>query len=101
VVTPEEFEQSYGHWEASLDDGSFEELFHALEEAVGCLETGNLSLERSVRCYEMAARLAERCDQLLADAELRVSRLDETVTRIGRAVDESDLDDDDAEAFGR
>lgn len=96
MVTPEEFEQSYGRWEASLDDGSFEEIFQALEEAVGCLEAGHLSLERSIRCYEIAARLAERCDQLLSDAQLRVSRLDEAVAvaQTGRRADRLDLDDE-------
>ncbi|HET8524461.1 MAG TPA: exodeoxyribonuclease VII small subunit [Thermomicrobiales bacterium] len=95
MITPEEFEQSYGRWEASLDDGSFEEIFQALEEAVGCLESGHLSLERSIRCYEIAARLAGRCDHLLTDAELRVSRLDEAVAGTGRGIGHPGENDDD------
>ncbi|HET7093709.1 MAG TPA: exodeoxyribonuclease VII small subunit, partial [Thermomicrobiales bacterium] len=68
-----------------------EETYAALECAVAQLEQGGLTLADSVACYEAGIRLAERCEQFLADAELRVSRLEEAVARY--TVDgESDLD---------
>jgi exodeoxyribonuclease VII small subunit len=84
------FDEDYGRWEAALTDGDFEEVFQALEEAVACLESGHLSLERSLSCFELGAQLAARCDQMLANAELRISRLDATLARIGRARDHFD-----------
>ncbi len=56
---------------------SFEEAFHLLDEAVRRLEAGELALEEALKVYELGARLAQRCDELLAAAELRVRQLDE------------------------
>jgi len=83
-------------WEAALASGDFEDAFTALEESVACLESGRLSLEGSLRCFELGAQLAERCDRMLAEAELRVSRLDDVLARIGRP---SELFDDDVDGF--
>jgi exodeoxyribonuclease VII small subunit len=78
-----EFDDAYALWESALANGSFEDAFQALEEAAACLEQGNLTLERSIRCYEIGARLAAHCDALLADAELRITRLDEMLDQVG------------------
>jgi exodeoxyribonuclease VII small subunit len=53
----------------------FEALYKQLEEAVAKLEQGNLSLEESLSLYEAGTALAKRCQELLQDAELRVTRL--------------------------
>jgi exodeoxyribonuclease VII small subunit len=71
-----EHRDDFVHWQNTLEAGSFEEVFQALVEAVACLESGNLPLEDAIQCYELGARLAERCTRILAEAELRVSRLD-------------------------
>jgi exodeoxyribonuclease VII small subunit len=63
-------------WSEALENGTFEEVYEALGEAVACLETGNLPLEEAIQCYEFGARLADRCGKILAEAELRVSQLD-------------------------
>lgn len=94
----EDFDQTYPHWEEALAGGSFEEVLAALEGAVSCLESGRLTLERSLRCFEVGARLAERADQMLADAELRVSRLDGVLNHLGDADDLFTDDDDDFDA---
>ena len=76
-------------WRAALDGGIFEETFRALEEVVERLEHGQLRLEETLSCYELGVRLAERCGRILDEAELRVTRLDDT---LGRAT-EIDFDD--------
>jgi exodeoxyribonuclease VII small subunit len=53
----------------------FEALYKQLEETVAKLEQGNLSLEQSLSLYEAGTALAKRCQELLQDAELRVTRL--------------------------
>jgi exodeoxyribonuclease VII small subunit len=53
----------------------FETLYKLLEETVAKLEQGNLSLEESLSLYEAGTVLAKRCQALLQDAELRVTRL--------------------------
>jgi exodeoxyribonuclease VII small subunit len=66
----------FARWEAALSEGSFEEVYAALEGTVDRLEAGHLPLAESVACFELGARLAQRCEQILAEAELRISRLD-------------------------
>ncbi len=63
-------------WEGVSNDGAFEDSLIALREVVGHLETGQLRLNDSVRCFEIGTLLARRCERLLEEAELRISRLD-------------------------
>jgi exodeoxyribonuclease VII small subunit len=58
---------------------SFEELYRQLEEKVGLLEQGGLSLDDSLVAYEDAVGLAQRCQQMLDRAELRITKLRETI----------------------
>lgn len=53
----------------------FEEAYRALETTVEDLEAGELSLEASLEAYERGVALAERCNQLLAAAELRIQEV--------------------------
>lgn len=57
------------------DGEGFESLYKRLEDTVARLEQGNLSLEESLSLYEEGTTLAKRCQELLQDAELRVTRL--------------------------
>ena len=59
------------------DDASYEELVRRLEESVTRLETGQLSLEDAVLEYEYGMTLIQRCNQMLDQAELRVTELSE------------------------
>lgn len=56
---------------------SFEETIRRLEETVGKLEEGGLPLEKAVALYEEGMRLVQACQELLDQAELRVTRLQE------------------------
>jgi exodeoxyribonuclease VII small subunit len=58
---------------------SFEELYKQLEEKVSLLEQGGLSLDDSLSAYEEAVALAQKCQQLLDGAELRITRLKESI----------------------
>ena len=69
---------AFDDWESVLREGEFEESLAALRSVVAQLEAGGLRLNDAVRCYEVGSLLARRCEALLAAAELRISRLDET-----------------------
>lgn len=54
---------------------SFEEALRELEAVVGRLERGDVALEESITLYERGAALKARCEQKLAEAEEKVSRI--------------------------
>lgn len=58
---------------------TFEELYKQLEAKVALLEQGGLSLDDSLAAYEEAVALARRCQELLEKAELRITRLKESI----------------------
>lgn len=57
---------------------SFEALYSRLQEIVARLEQGDLTLEDSLSLYEEGMKLARRCQEMLHDAELRITRLQES-----------------------
>jgi exodeoxyribonuclease VII small subunit len=54
---------------------AFEEALGRLDETVAALENGQLPLDDALRLYEEGVRLAQRCQQMLDTAELRLQRL--------------------------
>jgi exodeoxyribonuclease VII small subunit len=62
------------------DGEGFEALYKRLEESVTKLEEGGLTLEESLALYEDGMQLARRCQELLQEAELRITRLQESFT---------------------
>ena len=58
-----------------LKDLSFEQAFEELDQLVEMLEAGENSLEDSLAMFERGQALAERCTQLLENAELRLRQL--------------------------
>ncbi len=77
----------------------FEELFKQLEEKVALLEQGGLSLDDSLSAYEDAVGLAQKCQQLLDGAELRITRLRATVVAAPaeESFDSDEFDDEEDE----
>lgn len=67
---------------------TFDEALAELQQTVAELEAGGAPLETSIALYERGVALHERCAALLADAELRVSRL---VERAGGAIEALEL----------
>jgi exodeoxyribonuclease VII small subunit len=51
---------------------TFEEALAELERIVRALEGGGLPLEEALALYERGQALAERCQRLLQEAQLRV-----------------------------
>ncbi len=64
---------------AARSDGtpSFEEALTQLEEVVGKLEAGELSLEDSLSTFEQGVGLVRLCTDRLKAAQLRVQQLQE------------------------
>lgn len=56
-------------------DMSYEDSLKRLEEIVQRLESGQLSLDESLRLFEEGTRLTKVCQQRLTEAELRIERL--------------------------
>jgi exodeoxyribonuclease VII small subunit len=57
---------------------TFEQVYGKLEERVGKLEQGGLSLEDSIALYEEGMQLARECQQRLDQAELKITKLRES-----------------------
>jgi exodeoxyribonuclease VII small subunit len=77
---------------APVAELTFDAALAELERTVAELEAGGLPLERTIALYERGVALQQRCEQLLADAELRVRRL---VEGARGAVAEAELREDD------
>lgn len=58
-----------------LTELSFEAAYAELETLITQLDSGDLPLEESVALFERGRRLAQHCQTLLDNAELRVSQL--------------------------
>jgi exodeoxyribonuclease VII small subunit len=56
---------------------NYEEAFEQLTQIVQQLENDNLPLNDSLALFEQGQKLADHCQQLLEEAELRVNQLSE------------------------
>jgi len=54
---------------------AFEAVFAELEECVGVLEQGGLTLEAALARFEEGMRLSAQCSAILGQAELRITQL--------------------------
>jgi exodeoxyribonuclease VII small subunit len=59
----------------AINELSFEAAYAELEDLIAKLESGALPLAESVAVFERGRMLAERCQTLLDEAELRVNQL--------------------------
>ena len=58
-----------------MQNMNFESTFAELEEAVRRLEEGDLPLEETISLYERGQALARHCQELLDQAELRLTQV--------------------------
>ena len=58
-----------------LDSLTFEEAFSRLNEMASSLEEGGLTLADATARYEQGISLVRRCNQLLEQAELKITNL--------------------------
>lgn len=56
-------------------DLNFEKALTELEEIVDRLESGELTLENSLKSFEKGIKLARQCQEQLSKAELQVQKL--------------------------
>ena len=61
--------------ESDLGDLTFEQALARLDEMVAALEAGELSLSDATRLFEQGMKLARLCSEMLATAELKISRI--------------------------
>ena len=66
--------------ETAIEDMSFEEAMHELEQVVNALESGDVALEQSIALYERGAKLKQRCDTKLKEAEEKVALITQDAT---------------------
>ncbi len=57
------------------EGNSYEDSLKRLEEIVQRLESGQLSLDESLRLFEEGTQLTKVCQQRLNEAELRIEKL--------------------------
>jgi len=60
----------------AIHELTFEEAMAELEQIVRALEGGGMPLEEALALYERGRALADRCQQLLQEAQLRVQQLE-------------------------
>ncbi|MBB4085499.1 exodeoxyribonuclease VII small subunit [Sphingomonas carotinifaciens] len=58
-----------------IEDLSFEDALKELERIVGRLESGEASLDESIRLYERGDRLRARCAERLDAAQARIEAI--------------------------
>lgn len=82
--------------DVAVNDLTFEQALSRLDETVQSLETGGLALSDATSLFEEGMKLARRCSEMLATAELRITRIQtafgEQMRMIGE--DESDPGDE-------
>ncbi len=60
------------------DNQTFEQALAKLEAIVRDVEEGKIGLQESIRRYEEGMNLLKRCRSVLADAEMKIQKLQET-----------------------
>ena len=58
-----------------LSSLTFEQALERLDQTVKAMESGGLSLADATRLFEEGMKLARVCNEMLASAELRISRI--------------------------
>jgi exodeoxyribonuclease VII small subunit len=77
------------------DDLSFEEALRELEETVAALENGGVPLDKSLDLLKKGLALADRCETVLAEAELTIEQL--TINEDGELISQALEEDEDGE----
>ena len=76
-LSPKKSERSAasGAADAAAEPRTFEAAFDELQRVVQQLEDGGLDLEAAIRAFDRGAHLAQVCERMVDEAELRVTRL--------------------------
>ena len=65
----------------NLDSLTFEDAFNRLNDMASSLEEGGLTLADATERYEQGMSLVRRCNQLLEQAELKITNLKDTYSQ--------------------
>ena len=79
-----------------IDSLTFEQAFQTLGEMAASLEAGGLTLAEATARYEQGMTLVKRCNQLLDQAELKITSLKDTYAQdpaglLGDGLDEENI----------
>ena len=69
------FDKYLSQTDKQLGELSFEEALKLFENTVAALETGGLNLSDATERYLQGVKLANHCNNLLAAAELKITRI--------------------------
>ena len=67
-----------------MEENNFEKSMESLEKIVTELENGELNLDESVKKFEEGMKIAQKCNNILEDAEKKITILLEKDRRIKR-----------------
>lgn len=79
------------------DSPNFEDSFHRLSEMAEQLEAGGLTLAEATSRFEEGMKLVQFCNDLLNNAELKMTELKETYRATGEQSGFDNLDGDSEE----
>ena len=77
------------------EDLTFEQALNRLDETVQALEKGGIALSEATGLFEDGMKLARICSEMLATAELRITRIQTAYGEQMRMIGEGDDDNGD------
>ena len=80
------------------ESASFEDSFQRLSEMAEQLETGGLTLAEATDRFEEGMKLVQFCNQLLNNAELKITELKESYRSTDVLVGFDDLDEEERDS---
>ncbi len=94
MAKPKNSSPPSGAEQKDVESVSFEDSFHRLSEMAGELEAGGLTLAEATSRFEEGMKLVQFCNELLNNAELKITELKESYRSAGPQTGFDDLDDD-------
>jgi exodeoxyribonuclease VII small subunit len=77
--------------QTDIDSLSFEQALALLEQTVEVLESGGLTISESTAMYERGMKLALKCNEMLAQAETRITRIKTTFGEQMRMIEPDEI----------
>jgi exodeoxyribonuclease VII small subunit len=94
MAKPKNSSPQNGAEKKDTEEASFEDSFLRLNEMAEQLETGGLTLAEATSRFEEGMKLVQFCNELLDNAEQKITELKESYRAVGAQTGFDDLDDD-------
>ena len=94
MAKPKNSSPQNGAEKQDSEEVSFEDSFHRLNEMAEQLEAGGLTLAEATSRFEEGMKLVQFCNDLLNNAEQKITELKELYRSSGAQTGFDDLDDD-------